>query len=271
MKRKKWIVDTTLRDGEQCPGIAFQEEDKVRLALLLEKAGVYELEAGIADMAIENAHCVSQILSKRKTAMISVWCRMIPEEVEAACILQPDIIHIGVPVSYVQIYTKLRKNKVWVQRQLLACLNTALKYRVKLTIGLEDATRSDLGFMLSIIRELNQAGVNRVRVADTVGIITPDRGEQIIRDIRKNFETLEIETHEHNDIGMAVANSIVLSNAGADYIDCTLLGIGERAGNCNLGDFLHASEHIFDCGIQKDIMKEAEETMIQIIGNGFHR
>ena len=69
MKRKKWIVDTTLRDGEQCPGIAFQEEDKVRLALLLEKAGVYELEAGIADMAIENAHCVSQILSKRKTAM----------------------------------------------------------------------------------------------------------------------------------------------------------------------------------------------------------
>lgn len=270
MKQKKWIVDTTLRDGEQCPGIAFGPDDKLKLALLLEEAGVYELEVGIVSSAsTQGEHCITKILEQHNNAKISVWSRMIANEVKEACILQPDIIHIGVPVSYVQIYTKLRKNKVWVLKQLDECINMAIRYHIDLTIGLEDATRSDLGFLLSVIKQLTSAGVKRVRVADTVGIITPDRGSQIVKDIKKVYENLEMEVHEHNDIGMAIANSIVLANAGADYVDCTLLGIGERAGNCNLTDFLHASEHIFDCGIDKKKIQQAEEAMIEMIGKGF--
>lgn len=245
MKETKYIVDTTLRDGEQSPGIALQLKDKVKIAKLLDEIGVYEIEAGIPVIGKEEEEAICQIIENTKKAKISVWSRMNLVDVKRSIACKPDIIHIGTPVSYIQIYSKLKKNKVWVMKNVLECVEVAKSQNVDVTVGLEDASRSDIGFMLSLMKELKQAGVNTIRIADTVGVLNPSRTKEMVDTIRSNID-INIEMHVHNDLGMAVANSIIGAKAGADYIDCTLFGIGERTGNCNLYDFIHASEAIFN-------------------------
>ena len=107
-----------------------------------------------------------------------------------------------------------------------------------------------------------------VRVADTVGTVTPDRGAELIKLIHEAEPRLEIEIHEHNDLGMAVANSITMAKAGGSLIDCTLLGLGKRVGNCNLYDFIHATETRFDCGIHKKKVKEVEQELVRVLQYG---
>ncbi|WP_310603352.1 homocitrate synthase [Anaerosporobacter sp.] len=268
MKTKKKIVDTTLRDGEQCPGIVFGTEDKIRLGLLLDELGVYEIEAGCVDVHSSDMQYIDKLMGQKKNAKVSLWSRMRQEDVETACLLQPDLIHIGVPVSYVQIYSKLNKNKVWVQREIKSCLEIANNYSMPVTVGLEDATRADIGFILSLVRQLYSMGVKTVRIADTVGTVTPERGAQIIKEIHNAIEELTIEIHEHNDLGMAIANSILMAKAGGEMIDCTLLGLGERVGNCNLYDFVRATETIFDCGVDKKKIQGVEQELIDILQRG---
>ncbi len=266
MKDIKYIVDTTLRDGEQSPGIALGVEEKVKIAGLLDDLGVHEIEAGIPVISDEEEESICRILERKNRAKISVWSRMNIQDVECSIACRPDILHIGAPVSYVQIYNKLRKNKTWVIRNILACVDLALSKGVEVTVGLEDASRSDIGFLLSVIKELQQAGVHMVRVADTVGVLTPGRTRELIRTI-KEYSDIQIELHIHNDLGMAVANSIVGAKAGADYIDCTLFGIGERTGNCNLYDFINASEELFDFAMNKKQIRTVElETFPELKG-----
>ena len=131
-----------------------------------------------------------------------------------------------------------------------------------MTVGLEDASRADIGFMLSLIRELKEAGVSTIRIADTVGILTLNRTKEMVETIKSNSD-INIEMHIHNDLGMAVANSIIGAKAGADYIDCTLFGIGERTGNCNFYDFVHASEAIFHFAMSKKQIRNIEEQSYQ--------
>ena len=250
MIEKKRIVDTTLRDGEQSAGIALTEQDKIELAIMLDELGVYEIEAGIPIMQTESKDYISEIKKVCKFSKISVWSRMNPEDVKQAILCKPDIIHIGAPVSYVQIYGKLNKNKTWVQKVLSECIDIAIAGGIEVTVGFEDASRSDEGFMINTAIMIEKLGVKSVRVADTVGILTPHRSAELVKKLRSQVG-LNIEFHAHNDLGMAIANSIASAKAGAEYIDCTLLGIGERSGNCDLFKFLYATERIFDCGIDK--------------------
>lgn len=264
MKVTKYIVDTTLRDGEQSPGIALRIEDKVKIAKLLEEIGVYEIEAGVPVLGEAEEESILKIIENRKEARISVWSRMNVSDVKRSIACKPDIIHIGAPVSYVQIYSKLRKNKGWVIKQLLECVDVAKNQDISVTVGLEDASRSDIGFMLSMIKELQRAGVDTVRIADTVGVLTPNRTKELVDTIVSSTE-MKIEMHVHNDLGMAVANSIIGAKAGADYIDCTLFGIGERTGNCNLYDFVSAAEPIFDFAMSKKQIRTVEQELYEIL------
>lgn len=258
MKETKYIVDTTLRDGEQGPGIALGLEDKVEIAMLLDELGVYEIEAGIPVISGQEEEGIRRIIEKRKNAKISVWSRMNHSDVKKSIACKPDIIHIGVPVSYVQIYNKLKKNKSWVVRNALECVHIAKSDKIQVTVGLEDASRSDVGFLLSIMKELQNAGVETIRIADTVGVLTPGRTKELIKLLRE-YTDMKLELHIHNDLGMAVANSIVGAKEGADYIDCTLFGIGERSGNCNLYDFVNASEAIFNFAMNKKQIRTVEK------------
>lgn len=266
MKEIKHIVDTTLRDGEQSPGIALSIEDKVKIAGLLDGIGVYEIEAGVPVISEDEEEGICRIISNKRNAKISVWSRMNQLDVRRSVACKPDILHIGAPVSYVQIYSKLRKNKGWVIKSVLECIDVARSQDVAVTVGLEDASRSDIGFLLSMMKELSRAGVEVVRVADTVGVLTPNRTRDIIRLI-KDHSDIKIELHIHNDLGMAVANSIVGAKAGADFIDCTLYGIGERTGNCNMYEFVKASEALFHFPMTKKQIRWLElETYSELKG-----
>lgn len=250
MKKKLKIVDTTLRDGEQCPGVVFLPDEKIRLALALDEIGVAEIEAGIFDRRTEGREYLSEIMQHRRNAKISLWTRLNQADVMEACRQKPDIIHIAAPVSYVQIYSKLNKNKAWVERQLLECMCIADDFRVQVTLGFEDSSRADIGFMIKLALLAEKLGIKTIRLADTVGIFTPIRAGKLVKEIQSHT-TVAIEAHEHNDFGMAVANSLEMACMGAEYIDCTILGIGERAGNCSMYDFVHACETYYDTGVEK--------------------
>jgi homocitrate synthase NifV len=262
MKEIKYIVDTTLRDGEQSPGIAFGIEDKVKIAKLLDELGIYEIEAGVPVISDTEEEGICRIIENKKKAKISVWSRMNTNDVKRSIACKPDIIHIGTPVSYIQIYSKLKKNKGWVLKNVLACVDAAKSQNVEVTVGLEDASRSDIGFLLSMIKELQNAGVEMIRIADTVGVLTPNRTKEIVETVREHSSII-IEMHIHNDLGMAVANSIVGAKSGADYIDCTLFGIGERTGNCNLYDFVYACESLFQIAMNKKQIRTVEQLLYQ--------
>ncbi len=258
MKEMKYIVDTTLRDGEQSPGIALGAEDKLMIAKLLDQIGVSEIEAGVPVISQSEEEGIRRIVEMKRSAKISVWSRMNVQDVKRSVACRPDILHIGAPVSYVQIYSKLKKNKGWVVRSILECVDIAKSHNTDVTVGLEDASRSDIGFLLYLIKELQHAGVAMARIADTVGVLTPARTKELVGAI-KEYSDIKLEMHVHNDLGMAVANSIVGAKAGADYIDCTLFGIGERAGNCNLHDFVSSSEGIFQFAMTKKQIRSVEQ------------
>ncbi|HAX51340.1 homocitrate synthase [Muricomes intestini] len=264
MMKKLRIVDTTLRDGEQCPGVTFLPEDKVKLALALDKIGVFEIEAGIFDRKTEGREYLSEIMYQKKHARISLWSRLNPADVMEACRQKPDVIHIAVPVSYVQIYSKLNKNKAWVEKQLMDCVEIADNFHVQVTLGFEDASRADIGFMIKLAAQAEKMRIKIIRLADTVGIFTPVRAGKLVKEIRSH-SSIMIEAHEHNDFGMAVANSLEMASMGAQFIDCTILGIGERAGNCNMYDFIHACESHFDTGIEKRNVLKIEELLSGIM------
>ncbi len=267
MRKKLKIVDTTLRDGEQCPGVIFLPEDKVGLALALDEIGVSEIEVGIFDRKTEGREYLSEIMQRKKCANISLWSRLNPADVMEACRQKPDIIHVAVPVSYVQIYSKLNKNKAWVEKQLMECAEIADNFHVQVTLGFEDSSRADMGFMIKLALLAEGLGIHNIRLADTVGIFTPLRAGKLVKEIHSHSNVM-IEAHEHNDFGMAVANSLEMANMGAGSIDCTILGIGERAGNCNMYDFIHACESHFDTGIDKRNVLKVEELLSGILRPG---
>ncbi|MFA9381656.1 MAG: homocitrate synthase, partial [Acetanaerobacterium sp.] len=209
---------------------------------------------------------ITEILAHRKNAKISVWNRMNVADIRHSLDCKPDIVHISVPVSYTQIYAKLRKNKTWLVGKARECVDFALAQGVKeVTVGFEDASRADSAFMISVALMLREMGIRRIRYADTVGVLTPSRTSSSIAELITNTG-MEIEMHSHNDLGMAVANSIAAAKAGAEYIDTTIMGIGERTGNCDMQRFLHAAKGLFTLDMNRMTALVIEDKCLGILG-----
>lgn len=179
------------------------------------------------------------------------------KDIQIALTCHPDVIHIGAPVSYVQIYSKLKKNKSWMMKTLCESIELAMSGKTSVTVGFEDASRADVGFLITLAKKLQDYKV-KIRLSDTVGVMTPDRTKAMVEEILSHA-FVELEIHGHNDLGMAVANSLEAAKAGAKYIDCTLFGIGERSGNCNFYDFVKIGQQIFDLGMEAHHVFEAQQ------------
>ncbi len=266
MREQRLIVDTTLRDGEQSPGVAMTISQKVKIAKLLDNIGIYQIEAGIPAIGNYEIETIQEISRNKNNALISVWARLTEEDIRLSMLCNPDIIHISIPVSYALIYTKLNKNKTWILKNLVSCVEYAKTAGCEITIGFEDASRADITFMACIAEKLREMGVNRIRYADTVGVLTPSKAYGAVRDLI-SYTGIEVEIHTHNDLGMAVANAIEASKAGAKYIDTTIFGIGERAGNCHFQNFVNAGEKLFSLGISTFKALEVGEEFLQILEN----
>ena len=266
MKERRYLLDTTLRDGEQAPGVCFSAKQKLKIASLLDSYGIHQIEAGVPSSGKQEKKIIAKIIEHRKNAVISTWARLVPSDIQHAIDVRPGIIHISVPVSHSHIYEKLRKDKDWVADQLRACLDLAGKSGIPLSIGFEDTFRSETEFMLTIAKILQDFGVQRLRLADTVGIASPTLCRTLVKDIceKLNGKT-ELGIHAHNDLGMAVANTIESAKAGCLYADVTAGGIGERAGNCGLAQLVHASSSVFDWGITVDDAQKLEREVVKVL------
>jgi len=264
MKPRRYLLDTTLRDGEQSPGICFSSSQKLEIASLLDNSGIHQIEAGTPAISKQEKETIVKIIENRKNAVVSVWSRLVPSDIEHAIDTRPGIIHVSVPVSQIHIHEKLRKDKDWVIEQLRSCLSLVEKSCIPLSVGFEDAFRSENDFMETVAKILLDSGVARIRLSDTVGIASPALCRETVNELSARLDgRAELGIHAHNDFGMAVANTLESLKAGCLYADVTAGGIGERAGNCNLAHLVHSSSSLFDWGItapaalklQSDIFK----------------
>ena len=236
------IIDTTLRDGEQQAGIVFSVEDKLRIAQYLDSLNIYQIEAGVPAMGGEEKESVRQIAALGLKSKISAWNRLNLKDIQHSMDCGVAVIHISVPASDLQIAHKLKKSREWVKARLEQCIQFAHNESYEVTVGFEDATRADLDFLLQLCAVCREKGVKAVRYADTLGIAVPSKIYETVRAL-KEFSGLEIGIHAHNDLGMALANSVAALAAGATFVDCTLNGIGERAGNCDYYKFAKLLEY----------------------------
>ncbi|KNZ41963.1 hypothetical protein [Acetobacterium bakii] len=259
---KKYIVDTTLRDGEQSPGIAFTLREKVSIAKALDKMGISRIEAGVPAMGQDERRAFEKIKLSCEKAEIVAWNRMNLEDIQASIDCGADIIHICVPASTLLIKEKLRKTNNVILEMIEVCADTIHKANKIFTIGLEDASRADWFFVEQIIQKAKDLKASTIRFADTVGILTPGTCNDFVKKLNTG---IDLEIHMHNDLGMAVANSVSGTLSGAKYIDCTLFGIGERAGNCNLEHFLEVLDGQFNFGISLENLRRQQTKLKPII------
>ncbi|MBU1232482.1 MAG: hypothetical protein KKD01_12635 [Proteobacteria bacterium] len=232
------IIDTTLREGEQSPGVFFDLAVKKKIIDGLARLGVDEIEIGVASQENSDLQALAYyIRSMHPQQAFSLWCRCQETDILYGASLRPVCLALSIPASDLHLEKKLGKDREWAVQRLRQSISQALAAGVpRVAVGLEDASRAEPQFVLELARAAEEAGAFRLRLADTVGICTPS---SIIR-LLEGFDGLRLELgiHCHNDFGMATANTITGLDHGAVWGDVTLLGLGERAGNSRLEEVL---------------------------------
>lgn len=238
------INDTTLRDGEQAPFVAFNTQEKLAIATALYQAGADELEVGIPAMGEKERADIKEILALDLPLRIMSWNRATMSDLEASLLCGLKAVDLSIPVSDILIEAKFGGDKNRLLTNLEQVLHVAKKEGLFVCIGGEDSSRADNGF-LKVVMELGHAhGADRFRYCDTVGIMTPHKTyEQVSYLVGLNL--LDIEMHTHNDFGMATANAISGLEAGAMSVNTTVIGLGERAGNASFEQILMSLVHLF--------------------------
>lgn len=228
------IIDTTLREGEQTPGVLFSLAEKQRILDGLVKIGVAEVELGIASRFHS---CTGPLIAySRRThpgLRLSLWSRCREEDIAWAASHKPDILSLSIPVSDIHLEKRLRKGRDWAHRTMCEAIASARRQGLTVAIGFEDATRADLGFVKAMATAAEKQGVVRVRLADTVGIASPGGITRLVESLQ-NEVRCPLGVHTHNDFGMATANGIAALEAGARSVDTVVLGLGERTGCARL-------------------------------------
>lgn len=246
MKRIR-IFDTTLRDGEQSPGCSMNIEEKVEVAKQLEKLGVDVIEAGFAIASDGDFKSIQAIARTVKHTTVASLARATKKDIDRAHEAVKDAvsprIHTFIATSDIHLEHKLKKTREEVIAQTKEMVAYAKSLCEDVEFSCEDATRSDFDFMCEVVQVAIDAGASVINIPDTVGYITPSEFYDLIIRLKErvDFSQTQLSVHCHNDLGLAVANSLSALDAGADQIECTVNGIGERAGNAALEELVMAT------------------------------
>ena len=245
MKRRIKIFDTTLRDGEQAPGCSMNLHSKIAVAEILRDMGVDAIEAGFPVCSTGDFRAVQTIAARAGDTVVAALARASERDIDAAAeALLParaPRIHVFLATSPIHMKYKLRKSPEEVLAQSVAMVKYARSLCPDVEFSLEDASRSEHDFIFQVIDAVIEAGASTVNIPDTVGYAAPGELASLVKEIKSavaNIDKACLSVHCHNDLGLAVANSLAAAEAGADQVECTVNGIGERAGNTALEEFV---------------------------------
>jgi len=241
------IFDTTLRDGEQSPGMSMNLKEKIELAKQLERMGVDVIEAGFANSSPGDFQSVKAIADTMKDCAVASLARAGAADIdrawEAVKGAADPRIHLFIATSDLHMEYKLKMSKDEVLKTAVEMTKRAAGYCPNIQFSAEDATRSDMGFLAKVVKAVIKAGATTINLPDTVGYTTPDEHEAFFAELHRRVPELGnviASSHCHNDLGLAVANSLAAVRGGARQVECTVNGIGERAGNAALEEIIMA-------------------------------
>ncbi|MCL5290943.1 MAG: homocitrate synthase [Actinobacteria bacterium] len=252
--------DTTLRDGEQTAGVVFSNHEKMRIAQLLEAVGVHQIEVGIPAMGGDEKATIKRIVDLDLNTSILAWNRAVTDDIQHSIDTGVDTVAISIAVSDIHIEHKLKKSRQWVIDQIKKCVDFAKANNLYVSVNGEDASRADIEYLVRFVLAAKESGADRFRFCDTIGILDPFQTYNAIKTLIEQTG-LEVEMHTHDDFGMATANAIAGVKAGASWVNTTVNGLGERAGNAALEEVVMAMKYIggLDVGIKTEMFRELSE------------
>ena len=248
------IVDTTLRDGEQTAGVVFANHEKIAISQMLSDLGINQIEVGIPAMGGDEKEVIKSICKRNLKSSIMAWNRAVISDIENSIDCGVDSVAISISVSDIHIQNKLKTSREWVLENMVKSVEYAKRNGLYVSVNGEDASRANDDFLIEFIEVAKQAGADRFRYCDTVGIMDPFSIKDKISKIY-NKTKFDIEMHTHNDFGLATANAIAGIIGGANYVGVTVNGLGERAGNAALEEVLMALKYIHGYDINIDTTK----------------
>ena len=259
----KYLIDTTLRDGEQMAGIGLTGKERIAIAGMIAQTGIAEMELGIPVMGSTEVENINDIVREYAgLCRFSVWCRCCEDDLKAARNCKVEAVHLSLPVS------KLHMQIVEMPAEIILNKITSFVKKAKydfefVSLGFQDVARADEDFIIQCIFRAKEVGVNRVRLADTVGLLEPFRTFEIFSRLASRVHGVDLGFHAHNDLGLATANTIAAIRGGARCADVTVNGIGERAGNAALEEVAVGLKklHHLDCGVELKKLKKLSESV----------
>lgn len=233
MTRHVFLNDTTLRDGEQAPGVAFTTTEKLEIAESLAAAGVTEIEIGTPVMGADEIETIRAVVARRLPVRLMAWCRMTSLDLDAAIESGVHAVNLSLPASDIQLAAKLGLDKAGALQVIEHMVRRAAAAGFFVAVGCEDASRANRDHLARVIETAARAGASRVRLADTVGVLDPFSTFELVAQLVAQ-SPIDLEFHAHNDLGLAAANTLAAIRAGTRHASVTVLGLGERAGNAAL-------------------------------------
>ncbi|TDA31821.1 MAG: 2-isopropylmalate synthase [Hadesarchaea archaeon] len=261
------IFDTTLRDGEQTPGVSLTPDQKMRIARQLNRLGVDCIEAGFPVVSEGEYQAVKKIAQAGLDSEICALARCSKEDVDLAVECGVESVHLFIATSDIHLKYKLRMTRNEVLKRAVKYVKYAKRKGVMVEFSAEDATRTELSFLKEVYKQVVKAGADRINVPDTVGVITPRAMYQLISSLKQEI-SVPISVHCHDDFGLAVSNSLAAVEAGAEQVHVTVNGLGERAGNASLEEVVTSLHYFygFKTGIKLRKLYQTSELVERLKG-----